>query len=131
MAINIRFPLQDDTDKNRLFRLNEVSNNALSSNLFLLLLTEKGERYYNPEYGTNLKRFIFEPKDGITQADINEDIRATVKRFIPELTITNIQFFKDVDDQGAEVGENEIRVLIDFQYDEDVFQDSGRLEITF
>lgn len=127
-SINIKFPLEDDRIKNGLFEMNNLTKEALTSNLLLLLLTEKGERYYQPEYGTNLKRFIFEPNDGLNQSDIEGDIRDTVKLFIPELTITNIEILSKIDDET--VKENQINVIVDFNYSEDVFSENGRLEIT-
>lgn len=129
-TINIKFPLTDDVEKNRLFGLNSVSKDALTSNLVLLLLTEKGERYYEPDFGTSLKKFLFEPKDDLTMGDIEKDIRETVKKFIPQLSIKQVQFFSESDDLGENVGDNELRVVVDFTYTEDVFSESGRLELT-
>ena len=98
--INIKFPLEDDKVNNFLFQTNSVTKDALRSNLLLLLLTDKGERYYLPEYGTNLRKFVFEQKDQITQNDIESDIVETVNKFIPQLTIKSVQFFGDQDEDG-------------------------------
>jgi phage baseplate assembly protein W len=129
-AINIKFPLQDDNAKNGLFLLNEVTKDALTSNLLLLLLTKKGERYYQPDYGTNLLQYIFEPKDNFTLGDIQEEIRFTVKTFIPQLDINNIQFYSDIDDQGNKLPENQVDVVIDFTFSEETFSEQGTLRIT-
>ena len=129
--INIRFPLRDDTQKNKAFEMNIVTKEALTSNLLLLLLTKKGERYYEPNYGTNLLQFIFEPKDNLTINEIEAELKDTVKTFIPEVSITKIQFYDDVDDSGQALKENELRVVIDFTYSEDTFVEKGRLELNF
>jgi phage baseplate assembly protein W len=132
MAINIKFPLEDDIEKNILFKQNNLSKDALVSNLMLLLLTEEGERYYMPDYGMNLKKYIFEPKDGITEKDITEEIRERVKRFIPELTITSVKFYSsEVDVDGLDLQDNEVSVLVNFTYDNDTFSENGSVEITF
>ena len=131
-SINIKFPLADDNEKNQFFQMNEVTKDALTSNLLLLLLTQKGQRYYNPNYGTNLLQYVFEPKDNLTITEVEREIKITVKEFIPELTITNVEFFTDGnDDQGDIVGDNEIRVVINFVYSEDTFSESGRLVLNF
>lgn len=131
-SVNIKFPLEDDREKNGFLKLNQVTKDALTSNLVLLLLTEKGERYYNPNYGTNLMQYIFEPKDGLTISEVEREIKQTVKEFIPELTIKSINFFSDgVDDEGNPVGENELKVVVNFVYSEDTFSDTGRLELNF
>jgi phage baseplate assembly protein W len=96
----------------------------------LLLLTQKGERYYEPDYGTNLIKFIFEPKDNITLGDIEKDIKETVKNYIPSLTIDTINF-TDVDSEGNPIGENQVNVKINFTFEEDAFSQTGELDISF
>lgn len=130
-SINIKFPLSDDKIKNGLFELNNVTKDALVSNLMLLLMTERGERYYLPEYGVNLRRYIFEPNDGVTQSDIEEEIKNNVKRFIPQLTISQVQIFTNQDEEAndTDINDNQVLVLVDFTYSEDVFSETGRLEL--
>ena len=130
-TINIKFPLDDDKETNAAFALNSTTKDALTSNLVLLLLTDKGQRYYEPDYGTHLRRYLFEPKDPITFGEVEEDIRVTVKTFIPQLTIKNINIFDNKSEEGDALMETEIRLLVDFIYDEGVFTDTGRLELTF
>jgi phage baseplate assembly protein W len=108
-----------------------ITKEALTSDLLLLLLTKKGERYYLPDYGTNLLQYIFEPKDNLTINEIESEIKETVKTYIPQVTIAKISFYEDQDDQGDVVGENELRVVIDFTYSEDTFVEKGRLELNF
>lgn len=131
-AINIKFPIEDDVEKNILFKQNFVTKDALVSNLLLLLLTEEGERFYMSDYGINLKKYIFEPNDEITQKEITEEIRDRVKRFIPQLTITKVEFFRsEFDEDENQLMENEITVVVSFVYESDVFTDPGSIEITF
>lgn len=131
ISYNIKFPLEDNVTKNSLFKMNSITKDALASNLMLLLLTERGERYYMPEYGTNLLQFIFEPKDSQTILEIKEDIKLTVSKYIPQLNIDEIQFNENVDYDGKQIGENELSVLIKFTYVEDTFVDSGMIELKF
>ena len=131
-AINIKFPLVDDVEKNILFKQNFVSKDALVSNLLLLLLTEEGERFYMSDYGINLKKYIFQPNDQITESEVTEELRDRVKQFIPQLTISSVQFFRsEVDEDNNPLLENEITALINFTYDNDTFSDPGSVEITF
>lgn len=128
-SINIKFPLSDDKVKNRLFEMNNVSKDALTSNLLLLLLTEKGERYYQPDYGANIRKYIFEPNDGLSQNDIESEIRKTVKRFIPQLSIISVKIYTNEDDEGDQLKDNQVNVVVDFNYSEDAFSETGRLEL--
>ena len=40
---------------------------------------EKGERFYMPDFGTNLMRYIFNQNDTTTHSEIKRDIQDTVK----------------------------------------------------
>lgn len=131
-SYNIKFPLRDDVNKNKYYQMSEITKDAFSSNLLLLLLTQKGERYYEPDYGTNLLKFIFEPTDDITITDIERDVKETVSLYIPSLTINKISFqqIKD-DDTGETISDNQLNVKIEFTYSEDNLIEKGELELNF
>jgi phage baseplate assembly protein W len=115
--INIEFPFQDSKD-GFFLNLNAVDSKAIRSDLMHLILTRKGERFYNPDFGTDLLRFIFEPNDSITYSDIKLDIQTTVKRFIPNLNID------DVIIEPNEEFEYKANVRIDYTITDDVFSES-------
>jgi len=75
----------------------------IKSNLINLLLTNKGERVFNPEFGADLKTIIFE---GITE-DTNDIIRSliatNVSIFVPEVTIENLNITKNEDNNTISV----------------------------
>lgn len=130
-SYNIKFPLRDNPSLNTFFQMTEITKDAFSSDLLLLLLTAKGERYYEPDYGTNLLKYIFEPNDNLTAADIEEEIKHTVKLYIPNLTITEVKFSWTVDEEGGDVGDHEVSVYLKFTYNEDAFSEQGSLVINF
>lgn len=121
--INIKYPLQDDTVNNFLFDRTLTTRDALKSNLLLLLFTSIGERYYMPDYGLNLYRYLFEPNDDIQKNTIIEDIKTRVSRYIPEITIENI----DIVEVGLE--EHTIQIKIDFTYTESTFSEQDSITI--
>ncbi|MFA5366427.1 MAG: GPW/gp25 family protein [Dehalococcoidia bacterium] len=131
VSYNIKFPLNDDVTTNTYFALTKTTKDALTSDLLLLLLTQKGERYYEPDYGTDLLRFIFEPNDNLVQSDIEQEIKRTVSSYIPALKIDRITFNKNVDDQGLPMSESQLNVYIKFTYTEDTFSETGELELNF
>lgn len=121
---NIKYPIYDDTIKNSFFTTTKTSKDSFSSKLLLLLLTNKGERYYNPEYGTNLLKYIFEPNDNITSIDIKDDISRTVSKYLPAISIRDVVFDSNQDDNG-------LNVRVSFVYNEENFSEEGEVSISF
>ena len=71
--INIDFPFRDSSDGSY-FKMNKTDKDAIRADLLHLLLTNKGERLYLPEFGSDLKKFIFEPNDEITHEQIKDNL---------------------------------------------------------
>ena len=89
--INIDFPFKD-SDKGFYFKLNSTNTDAIRSDLLHLLLTNKCERLYLPDFGSHLKKYIFEPNDSITHEQIKDNLNENIKRYIPNLIINDITF---------------------------------------
>lgn len=115
--INIKFPFSD-SPKGYYVDLTADTASAIKSDLMLLILTRKGERYYNPSYGTNLLKFIFEPNDTLTHATVSQDIKDTVKKYIPNLQINN------VDVKESTESEFTVIVRIDYTVTEGILEES-------
>ena len=131
VSYNIQFPLNDDNTTNTYFQMTKVTKDAFSSDLLLLLLTQKGERYMEPDYGTNLLKYVFEPNDNLTATEVEKEIKRTISLYIPALTINSIEFNWNLDSEGNPISETQLNVVIKFTYSEDAFSESGELELNF
>ncbi len=96
--INIDFPFKDSPE-GFYFNLNATDTDAIRADLLHLLLTNKGERLYLPDFGSDLKKYIFEPNDSITHEQIKDNLNETIKRYIPNLIINEIKFKEDPNEQ--------------------------------
>ena len=79
------------------FKSTYTTKDQIKSNLINLLLTDKGERVMNPNFGTNLKRFLFE---GITDNNLEtlkDNILSSILTYIYEITVTNIILVPNTD----------------------------------
>jgi phage baseplate assembly protein W len=130
-SYNITFPFKDDNELNSFIETNQVSKDAYSSNLLLLLLTQKGERYMEPDYGTNLLKYIFEPNDQLTASDVEEEIRNTVALYIPEVKITSVTFNWNTNDTGEPIPETQLNVNVKFTYSEGSLTEQGNIDLNF
>lgn len=61
------------------------------SNLKNLLLTKRGERIMQPEFGTGLDSLLFEPMDGIFENNLRDTITKTVGYWLPYINIEDIE----------------------------------------
>jgi phage baseplate assembly protein W len=113
--ININFPFVE-SPKGFFVDLNELDTKAIKANIMHLLLTKKGERYYNPEFGTNLWRYIFQPNDSITFGEIQSDITQTLERYFPKLKVNKIEINNSEDNDYLAI------VRVDYTITDDVFQ---------
>jgi len=75
----------------------------IKSNLVNLLLTNKGERVFNPEFGADLRKALFEALVEDTYSYIQELIITNVNFFIPEVQIVEVQVIPNEDNNSVSV----------------------------
>ena len=85
----IDFPFRNSL-KGDFIRMTESPEREVRANLIHLLLTRKGSRYYLPDFGTRLYEYIFDQNDVVTFGLIEDEIRESVKKYIPNLDINSI-----------------------------------------
>jgi phage baseplate assembly protein W len=112
--ININYPFKD-SPKGFFLDLNSDVNRAIKADLMHLILTRKGQRLYNPDFGTDLLQFIFEPNNDDTLEGIKTEITTVVKKYLPNLSITEISVTQSSESEYAAV------VRIDYTITDDVF----------
>lgn len=106
----ITYPFSDDSDLNTLFDMNETRLESIKSMVLHIIFTSKGQRIRQPEFGTDLIKYIFEPNDSITLGNVKDEIRRQISFYLPEVSFNNIKI-----NNGSEIGEdNTIFVEVDY-----------------
>jgi phage baseplate assembly protein W len=93
IAIGVSLPF----DGPGVFNSTYTTKDQIKSNLVNLLLTDVGERVMNPNFGCDLRRFLFE---GITEANMEAvaaSLGNSISIFIPEINVTNIEVAPEPD----------------------------------
>jgi phage baseplate assembly protein W len=123
-----------DLDKNRavgislpfngggVFNKTYSTQDQVKSNLINLLLTYKGERILNPEFGADLPRLLFEPINNELIKKIQDQIINNVNIYVPEVILTNIEVTPDIDyntlyvmvEYQLKISGNKDKIIIDF-----------------
>jgi phage baseplate assembly protein W len=120
--ININYPFKD-SKKGFFLDLTEQDSQAIKADLLHLILTRRGQRLYNPDFGTDLLRFIFEPNDALTEQGVKDEIRTVVKRFLPKLKLDEIIIAGSPESEYAAV------VTISYTISDDVFTTSDMVVV--
>ncbi len=115
--LNITFkkhPVTDDVVVSR-------DASAIKQAIVNLLLTNKGERLMNPNYGSDIRRYLFEPLDYGTANQIKGNIRDTIERFEPRISVVRLKASPNYDDNGFDItmtysirGTDDSPVTVDF-----------------
>ena len=115
--LNITFkkhPVTDDVVVSR-------DASAIKQAIVNLLLTNKGERLMNPNYGSDIRRYLFEPLDYGTSYLIKGNIESTISKFEPRISVLRISCKPNYDDNGFDVemtyriqGTDDLPVAVDF-----------------
>ncbi len=120
--ININYPFKD-SKKGFFLDLNSDDASAIKADLMHLILTRKGQRLYNPDFGTDLLKFIFEPNDSLTLAGLKTEITTVVKKYLPKLQIDSLTVEESTESEYAAV------VTIKYTITDDVFNTSDLITI--
>ena len=91
------FPFRE-SQKGDYVKMTETPEREIRANLIHLLLTRKGTRYYLPDFGTRLYEFIFDQNDMVSFNLIEDEIRESVRKYIPNLDINSINIMSAEDD---------------------------------
>lgn len=87
---NIAIGLSIPFNKSSAFKSTHSTKEQVKYNLINLLLTNKGERIENPEFGCDIKKSIFDFINTDNINKINNNIRVGVQTFIPEINLENV-----------------------------------------
>jgi phage baseplate assembly protein W len=86
------------------------TKDQLKYNLINLLLTAKGERVLNPNFGTLLRAQLFNPITPTSFSNLEGSILDSIQTYIPEIRVDNINFI-----QSEEFNTNTLIINITYQ----------------
>ena len=101
----VKYPFQNESEDNRFVDLNESYEEKMKSELLHIIFTPKGQRYRNPDFGTDLIKNIFEPNDSETWGAIKSEIRTQVSKYLPNIMFKDINVYVDENNENAAYAE--------------------------
>ena len=101
--------INQSSDSNGIFSTNFTTLAQAKNNLINLILTKKGERLMQPDFGCDVWKVLFEPIDNI-EVSIENSIINAVSIWLPYLNINEIIF--DYDDNDIDTN----KVALDIKF---------------
>jgi phage baseplate assembly protein W len=104
VAVGISLPFNGP----RVFNKTFSTKDQVKHNLINVLLTNKGERILNPNFGSDLRKFLFEFITDENMEGLKTLVMESIAAYIPEIVVKKIEVTPEQD-------LNTVKVLIDYQ----------------
>lgn len=96
----IKYPFTNDDSEHFFIDANSSVKDKVRSQLMHVVFTPKGQRIRNPEFGTDLIKFIFDQNDSVTWEAVKNEVNDSVKRWLSNVTLDDIQVVTNEDDES-------------------------------
>jgi len=104
--IGLEFPL--DHNLTGFFRQSKTIPQQVKSNIKNLLLTSKGERVFQPDFGCDLRDLLFEQINSETLDGVDNSIRIALDTWLPYVNINDLVIVQN------ESNPNEITISLEY-----------------
>tara|TARA_R110001592_G_scaffold360255_2_gene668335 strand:- start:1175 stop:1606 length:432 start_codon:yes stop_codon:yes gene_type:complete len=98
------------------FKLNYTTLDQAKTNIINLLLTHKGERFMQPDFGTNLRRYLFQPNNNQIQGELKTEIMDAISFWLPYVKVQTMT----VDNSIENIDQYKINITLTFSVTEDI-----------
>ena len=107
-AVGLQIPIRIT---NTAFAQNFTELEQLKSNIINLLLTKRGERLMNPDFGAGIETVLFEPITDEFEEKVQTIINESVERYLPNVSIDEI----NVDMSNENKDTNTVNISLKFR----------------
>jgi phage baseplate assembly protein W len=98
----VKYPFVAEDVENYFIDVNKTLKDKVRSLIMHIIFTPKGQKLRDPEFGTDLIRYIFEPNDNISWEGIKTEISESVNKYVNGVVINNISVVQN-DSEAAEI----------------------------
>ena len=92
---DISMTFQSNPLNNDLIAIKNV--NAITRSIRNIVLTTPGEKFFDPDFGSNVSKLLFENIDDITASQIQEEIEFSINNYEPRVKLINVEVIADND----------------------------------
>ena len=110
------------SQNNGIFVVNYTTLSQAKHNLRNLILTKKGERLMQPEFGSDLYKCLFEPNAKSLETKIDQSITDAVNTWMPYVNIESITYDSSNDNKDRNRLDLELKYSLKFSNSETLQQ---------
>lgn len=104
----IKYPFTSDNEDGTYLDLNDTFAEGVKSQVLHVVFTPKGQKLRDPDFGTNLIRYIYNPSDTITFNDVKTELTTQINKYVPSVE------FRDISIYNSETEEGGIIVMVEY-----------------
>lgn len=104
----IKFPFTNNNEDGLFIDLNEKMVDKIGSEIAHVILTPKRTRIMKPDFGTDLIKYLFNPNDDSSWDDVEDEIKSSVSKYVPNASIESVIVTRQDDDEHS--------VYVDIKY---------------
>ena len=105
---SIKYPFTTDNDDGTYIDLNKTYGEGIQSQVLHVIFTPKGQKLRDPDFGTDLVKYIFSQSDSSTFGSIKAEISSQIAKYVPEVE------FRDISIYNSEGDDNSIVVMVEY-----------------
>lgn len=97
----IKYPFSNENLDEIYIDLNENITDKTKSEVLHVLFTPKGQKLRNPDFGTDLIKYIFDNKGDMTFNEVKSSIKNDICKYVSNIEFNDIRILQDEnDDRG-------------------------------
>lgn len=104
----IKYPFTTDNDDGTYIDLNKTYGEGIQSQVLHVIFTPKGQKLRDPDFGTDLVKYIFSQSDSSTFGSVKGEISSQIAKYVPEVE------FRDISIYNSEGDDNGIIVMVEY-----------------
>jgi phage baseplate assembly protein W len=111
-SVGVTLPLR--RGNNGYFEVSYTTKEQIKTNIKSLILTQKGERLMQPEFGCDLRKALFEPITMDLNTFIETSITEAINRWMPYVNIESVVY--DIDNSKKDMNRIDLELKYSLKY---------------
>ena len=114
VAIGVSLPFNAP----QVFTQTYTTKDQIKSNIINYILTDKGERIFNPNFGSNIRKYIFENITTNSISNLQNQLQDDLKSYFPNVIFNEVKIIPNFDD-------NSINIVVNYS----IYNDPNEINI--